>query len=73
LVSYQYQEITCDVFGITIPTGLFGLLKGRVNYIDSVYFDDFIWMDRGYSPEGVEYFNVFIKVEEDDDEPEEVR
>lgn len=65
LVTYQYDQIMSDIFGLTIPTGLFGLLKGRVNYIESVYFDGIYWIDRGFSPEGKEYFNVFFKEDED--------
>lgn len=66
LLTYQYQEITSDIFGLTLPTGLFGMLKGRVSYIDTVYFDGEFWIDRGYTPDGEEYYNVYIK--QDDDE-----
>ena len=65
-MSYQYQEITSDLFGLEIPTGLFGLLKGRVSYIETVYLDNMIWIDRGFSPDGMDYFNVFVKEEEED-------
>lgn len=68
LVSFTYDEITTDIFGLTIPTGLFGLLKGRVNYIESVYFDRTYWISRGFQEDGTEYFNVYFKEEDDDDD-----
>lgn len=43
------------------------MLKGRVSYIESVYFDGNFWIDRGFSREGKEYFNVFFR---EDDEGE---
>lgn len=64
LVTFQYEKITSDIFGITIPTGLFGLLKGRTNYIESVYFDGKIWIERGFDVEGQEFFQVYFREEE---------
>lgn len=67
LVSFVYEEIITDIFGFkSLPVGFFGLLKGRANYIESVYFDGTYWIDRGYSPQGEEYFNVYVRVEQDD-------
>eukprot|EP00586_Coscinodiscus_wailesii_P021965 CAMPEP_0172496592 /NCGR_PEP_ID=MMETSP1066-20121228/89850_1 /TAXON_ID=671091 /ORGANISM="Coscinodiscus wailesii, Strain CCMP2513" /LENGTH=179 /DNA_ID=CAMNT_0013268963 /DNA_START=315 /DNA_END=854 /DNA_ORIENTATION=- len=67
LLTFQYENITSDIFGLTVPTGLFGLLKGRVNYIETVYFDGKIWIDRGFSPDGNEYFNVYMREKEEQD------
>lgn len=63
LLTYQYQEINADIFGLTIPTGLFGMLKGRVSYIETIYFDGEIWIDRSFNNEGIEVFNVYLKKE----------
>jgi len=60
LVSYQYEEINANIFGVTVPSGLFGLLKGRVSYIQSVYFDGQLWIDSQYQ-EGKDNFNVYLK------------
>jgi hypothetical protein len=50
LVTFVYDEIKTDAFGFQdIPTGFFGMLKGRANYIQSVYMNDKIWIERGYS------------------------
>lgn len=68
LVTFVYEEIVTDVFGFKgLPVGFFGLLKGRANYIESVYFDGAHWIDRGFSPEGEDYFNVYVKVEREED------
>jgi len=61
LVTYQYQEITSDIFGMTIPTGLFGMLKGRITTIESMYFDGTLWIERSYNPDGLDYYNVYLR------------
>lgn len=61
LVTMVYDKITANMFGKTVPTGLFGMLKGRANYIETVWFDGDFWIDRGFGPDGTEYFNVFVK------------
>mmetsp|Transcript_9747 Transcript_9747/g.14495 ORF Transcript_9747/g.14495 Transcript_9747/m.14495 type:complete len:280 (-) Transcript_9747:866-1705(-) len=67
LVTFIYQDITTDVFGFkNFPVGTFGLLKGRANYVESIWFDGVIWIERGYNPDGVEFFNVYLKDEDDD-------
>jgi len=68
LVTYIYQEISAGVFGLTVPTGLFGMLKGREAYIESVWFDGNYWIDRGYSQEGEEYYNVYTREVGSEDE-----
>ena len=49
---------------MNLPVGLFGLLKGRANYIETIYFDGSVWFERGYSPEGEVYYNVFYRSDE---------
>mmetsp|Transcript_15467 Transcript_15467/g.17985 ORF Transcript_15467/g.17985 Transcript_15467/m.17985 type:complete len:308 (+) Transcript_15467:117-1040(+) len=62
LVTFIYQDIVTDVFGFkNFPVGTFGLLKGRANYVESIWFDGMLWIERGYSPEGKEYLNVYMK------------
>jgi hypothetical protein len=70
LVTFVYDEISTDVFGLkNIGVGFFGLLKGRSNYIQTQYFDGNIWIDGGIEPSpdggiGQEYFNVYMLVQE---------
>lgn len=62
LVTFIYQDIVSDVFGLkSLPVGMFGMLKGRANYLETMWFDGKLWVERGYSPEGIEFFNVYIK------------
>lgn len=62
LVTFVYQEIVSDVFGFKdLPVGLFGMLKGRTTYVDTVWFDGKLWIERGYNQEGQEFYNVYIK------------
>ena len=65
LVTFVYQDIVTELFGFkNFPVGTFGLLKGRANYVESMWFDGLIWVERGYNPEGIEFFNVYMKGEE---------
>lgn len=62
LVTFVYEEITSKLFGATIPVGLFGMLKGRATYIESMYFDGKMWIERGSNPENGElFYNVYLK------------
>ena len=62
LVSMVYDKITCDAFGLSnIGIGFFGLLKGRASYIQTVYFDNEIWIDGGYAPDGSTYFSIYTR------------
>jgi len=62
LVTFIYQDIVTDVFGFkSLPVGLFGMLKGRANYVETIWFDGKLWVERGYSIDGKEFFNVYIK------------
>ena len=65
LVTILYQDIVTDVFGFkSLPVGLFGMLKGRASYVETVWFDGKLWFERGYSPDGIEYYSVYIKERE---------
>lgn len=62
LVTFTYENIVTDVFGFQgLGVGFFGLLKGRANYVETVFMDTMYWIERGYSPEGLEYFNVYVR------------
>lgn len=62
LVTFVYDEIVTDVFGMkNLGIGFFGLLKGRANYVETVFMDQRFWMERGYTPEGQEYINVYLR------------
>lgn len=69
LVTYIYDEITTDIFGLRdIGVGFFGLLKGRSNYIQTLFFDGKVWIDGGVeqTPDGGtlnEYYNVYTLVD----------
>lgn len=61
-VSIVYDKITCDAFGLSnLGVGFFGLLKGRAAYIQTVYFDDELWIDGGYAADGSTYFSVYTQ------------
>eukprot|EP00563_Minutocellus_polymorphus_P001913 CAMPEP_0181034794 /NCGR_PEP_ID=MMETSP1070-20121207/7993_1 /TAXON_ID=265543 /ORGANISM="Minutocellus polymorphus, Strain NH13" /LENGTH=278 /DNA_ID=CAMNT_0023112337 /DNA_START=160 /DNA_END=993 /DNA_ORIENTATION=+ len=66
LLTYVYQDISAGVFGLKVPTGLFGMLKGREAYIESIWFDGEYWIARGFSANGEEYFSVYLKEEDRD-------
>jgi len=67
LVTFLYQNIKTNMFGLkNLPVGFFGLLKNRANYIETIWFDGQLWIDRGYNLEGVEYYNVYWMEEEND-------
>jgi len=63
LVTFVYDKITTDAFGMqNLGVGLFGLLKGRANYVESAYFDGKYWSERGLNPDGTRVFwNVYVK------------
>lgn len=67
VLSFQYQDIKTNVFGISdLPVGFFGLLKGRVNYIDTVWFDGERWIERNYLENGDVVYSVYVRDEEDE-------
>ena len=64
VMQYEYNDIVADVFGMSVPTGLFGMLKGRVNYVRSIYFDGNIWIEGGFDNVSQrDYFNAYVRDE----------
>lgn len=62
LVTIVYQNIVTDVMGMKgVKVGLFGMLKGRVTYVDTVWFDGDLWVERVYDVNGVEGFNIYVR------------
>jgi len=62
VVTLTYDKISTDMFGFNnIGVGFFGLLQGRSNYIQTVYFDGDVWIEEGYNPAGEQYYNVYVK------------
>ena len=51
-----------------LPVAFFGLLKGRVNYIDTVWFDGERWIERNYLESGDVVYNVYVRDVEDEKE-----
>ena len=67
LLTYQYKDIKTNVFGISnLPVGFFGLLKGRINYIDTVWFDGERWIERNYLENGDVVYSVYVRDVEDE-------
>jgi len=61
LFKFIYKDVVADLFGIkNIPVLFFGLLSGRENFIETVWFDGNLWVERSYSPNGVA-FNLYIR------------
>mmetsp|Transcript_34256 Transcript_34256/g.52603 ORF Transcript_34256/g.52603 Transcript_34256/m.52603 type:complete len:254 (+) Transcript_34256:154-915(+) len=66
-LKFTYDEIVTDMFGwkgLEVP--FMGAMKGRDNYLQTAYFDGRTWIDRGYTPNGNEYFNVYTLEEADE-------
>lgn len=62
VVSFVYEKITTDLFGMqNLGVGFFGLLKGRSNFIETTFFDNRFWMERGLDSDGEEFWNVYVK------------
>lgn len=66
IVEIVYENISTDLFGFTnIGIGTFGLLNGRSTYIQTVYFDNNIWIESGVDGEGNNdsqiYYNVYAQ------------
>jgi len=66
----MYEKIVTDVMGFSnVGIGLFGILKGRSTYIQTVFFDNNLWIESGVdeSNNGETYYNVYSR---DKDEEE---
>ena len=67
LFTFQYEDLKTNVFGMdNLPVGFFGLLKGRVNCIDTVWFDGERWIERNYSEDGDVVYSVYVRDVEDE-------
>lgn len=67
LFTFQYEDIKTNIFGMSnLPVGFFGLLKGRVNYIDTVWFDGERWIERNYLENGDVVYSVYVRDVEDE-------
>ena len=61
-VTYVYDKISTDAFGFrNVGIGLFGLLKGRPNYVFTAYFDGAFWIEGAVDEDGSEYINVYVR------------
>lgn len=72
-VQIMYEKIVTDVMGFTnVGIGLFGMMKGRSTYINTVFFDNNMWIESGVDDAnfGETYYNVYIR-DEDKEEGEE--
>ena len=62
MISYTYEGIRCDVFGLTnINIGAFGLLKGRCSSIQTSFFDGSLLIEQNNDIAG-EFFNVYTRI-----------
>jgi hypothetical protein len=68
-VSYTYEKITTDVLGFkNVGIGMLGgMLKGRGAQIQTVYFDDELWIETGKDGAN-DYFNVYTREDNEDDD-----
>ena len=67
LLTFQYQDIKTNIFGMSnLPVGFFGLLKGRVNYVETIWFDGERWIERKYSESGDVTYSVYVRDLEDE-------
>lgn len=62
LVTLVYDKITTDAFGFqNIGVAFFGLLQGRSNSVQTAYFDNSYWIERGVGPTGEDFLNVYVR------------
>jgi hypothetical protein len=62
ILRFVYDKITSDIFGLKdVQVGLFGLLKGRANYVETAYFDGMFWIECALGQSGEEYCNVYVR------------
>lgn len=67
-VTYTYDKITTDVLGFkNVGIGMMGMLQGRGAQIQTVYYDDDMWIETG--KDGMnDYFNVYTREDNADDD-----
>jgi len=64
IVQIMYDKIVTDVMGFSnVGIGFFGILKGRSTYIQTVFFDNNLWIESGVDESnfGEVYYNVYAK------------
>lgn len=64
IVQITYDKIVTDVMGFTnLGIGMFGMLKGRSTYIQTVYFDNKLWIESGVDQSnfGETFYNVYAR------------
>ena len=71
-VQIVYDKIVTDVMGFSnVGIGLFGMLKGRSTYIQTVFFDNNLWIESGVDASkggfGETYYNVYARDNDDGD------
>lgn len=69
IVEIVYDKIVTDVMGFSnLGIGMFGMLKGRSTYIQTVFFDNNLWIESGVDQSnfGELYYNVYTREEERD-------
>jgi len=71
IVEIVYENISTDVFGFSnVGIGTFGMLKGRSTYIQTVYFDEKLWIESSVEGEGNDSqicYNVYARDYDDDE------
>ncbi|KAL7474792.1 hypothetical protein ACHAW6_000742 [Cyclotella cf. meneghiniana] len=68
LLTFEYQDIKTKMFGLSnLPVGFFGLLKGRVTYVDTIWFDGERWIERNYSASGNLIYSVYVRDLQDEE------
>ena len=64
-VQIIYEKIVTDVMGFSnVGIGMFGMLKGRKTYIQTVFFDNNLWIESGVDESsnfGETYYNVYAR------------
>lgn len=67
LVTMVFDKIVTDAFGMeNIGVSFFGLLQGRANYVQTAYFDEQYWIERGFDDgTGKEFLNVYVLDEDE--------
>ena len=67
-MTFEYQDIKTKLFGLSnLPVGFFGLLKGRVTYVDTIWFDGERWIERNYSASGNLIYSVYVRDLQDEE------
>lgn len=69
IVQIMYEKIVTDVMGFSnLGIGLFGMLKGRSTFIQTVFFDNNLWIESGVDESnfGETYYSVYAREKDSD-------